>query len=110
MISKYDLTIHEAHQLLKKRELSSVELTKGVLERIHHVEDKVRCFVTITEDAALAQAREADERIKAGKLSPLTGIPALIKDNMCTRGVKTTCSSKMLGTSSRPMMLLWWRG
>ncbi len=96
MISKYDFTIHEAHQLLKKRELSSVELTKGVLERIHHVEDKVRCFVTITEDAALAQARDADERIKAGKLSPLTGIPALIKDNMCTRGVKTTCSSKML--------------
>ncbi len=96
MISKYDLTIHEAHQLLKKRELSSVELTKGVLERIHHVEDKVRCFVTITEEAALAQARKADELIKAGKLSPLTGIPALIKDNMCTRGVKTTCSSKML--------------
>ena len=102
MISKYDLTIHEAHQLLKKRELSSVELTKGVLERIHHVEDKVRCFVTITEDAALAQAREADERIKAGKLSPLTGIPALIKDNMCTRGVKTTCSSKMLGNFVPP--------
>ena len=96
MISKYDLTIHEAHQLLKKRELSSVELTKGVRERIHHVEDKVRCFVTITEDAALAQAREADDRIKAGNLSPLTGIPALIKDNMCTKGVKTTCSSKML--------------
>jgi len=96
MISKYDFTIHEAHQLLKKHELSSVELTKGVLERIHRVEDKVRCFVTITEDAALAQAREADERIKSGKSSPLTGIPALIKDNMCTRGVKTTCSSKML--------------
>jgi len=96
MISKYDLTIHEAHQLLKKRELSSVELTKGVLERIHHVEDKVRCFVTLTEDAALAQAKQADARIKAGEIFPLTGIPALIKDNMCTRGVKTTCSSKML--------------
>jgi aspartyl-tRNA(Asn)/glutamyl-tRNA(Gln) amidotransferase subunit A len=102
MISKYDLTIHEAHQLLKKRELSSVELTKGVFERIHHVEDKVRCFVTITEDTALAQAKDADERIKAGKLSPLTGIPALIKDNMCTRGVKTTCSSKMLGNFVPP--------
>jgi aspartyl-tRNA(Asn)/glutamyl-tRNA(Gln) amidotransferase subunit A len=96
MISKYDLTIHESHQLLKKRELSSVELTRAVLERIRHVEDKVCCFVTITEEAALAQAREADERIKVGKLSPLTGIPALIKDNMCTKGVKTTCSSKML--------------
>jgi len=97
MISKYDLTIHEAHQLLKKRELSSLELTKAVLDRIHHVEEKVRSFVTVTEDVALAQARQNDERIKAGKLSPLTGIPALIKDNMCTKGVKTTCSSKMLG-------------
>ena len=96
MISKYDLTIHEAHQLLKKRELSSVELTKAVLDRIRHVEDKVRCFVTLTEDAALGQAKQADERIKNGEILPLTGIPALIKDNMCTRGVKTTCSSKML--------------
>ena len=102
MISKYDLTIHEAHQLLKKRELSSLELTKAVLERIHQVEDKVRSFVTVTEDVALDQARQDDERIKAGKLSPLTGIPALIKDNMCTKGVKTTCSSKMLGNFVPP--------
>ena len=102
MVAKYDLTIQEAHQLLKKRELSSLELTKAVLDRIHHVEDKVRSFVTVTEDAAIAQARQADERIKAGKLSPLTGIPALIKDNMCTRGVKTTCSSKMLGNFVPP--------
>ena len=102
MIAKYDLTIHEAHQLLKKRELSSLELTKAVLERIHQVEDKVRSFVTVTEDVALAQARQNDERIKAGKLSPLTGIPALIKDNMCTKGVKTTCSSKMLGNFVPP--------
>jgi aspartyl-tRNA(Asn)/glutamyl-tRNA(Gln) amidotransferase subunit A len=102
MVTKYDLTIHEAHQLLKKRELSSLELTKAVLDRIHHVEDKVRSFVTVTEDVALAQARQADERIKAGKLSPLTGIPALIKDNMCTKGVKTTCSSKMLGNFVPP--------
>jgi len=102
MVAKYDLTIHEAHQLLKKRELSSLELTKAVLDRIHHVEDKVRSLVTVTEDIALAQARQADERIKAGKLSPLTGIPALIKDNMCTRGVKTTCSSKMLGNFVPP--------
>jgi aspartyl-tRNA(Asn)/glutamyl-tRNA(Gln) amidotransferase subunit A len=102
MVAKYDLTIHEAHHLLKKRELSSLELTKAVLDRIHHVEEKVRSFVTVTEDIALAQARQADECIKAGKLSPLTGIPALIKDNMCTGGVKTTCSSKMLGNFVPP--------
>ncbi len=93
---KYDFTIHEAHQSLKKREISSLELTQAVLERIHHVESGVHSFVTVTEDIALAQARQADERIKAGDISPLTGIPALIKDNMCTKGVRTTCSSKML--------------
>jgi aspartyl-tRNA(Asn)/glutamyl-tRNA(Gln) amidotransferase subunit A len=96
MMQKYDLTIHEAHQLLRRRELSSLELTKAVLERIAEVEHKVRSFMTVTEDIALTQARQSDERIKAGQLSPLTGIPALIKDNMCTKGVRTTCSSKML--------------
>ncbi len=95
-MQKYDLTIHEAHELLKKRELSSRELTGAVLERIHAVDTKVHAFVTVTDDVALVQAKKADERIKAGDISPLTGIPALIKDNMCTRGVKTTCSSKML--------------
>lgn len=102
MVSEYDLTIHEAHKLLKDRELSSLELTSAVLERIHQVEDKVHSFITITEDIALAQARQADAHIKAGKLSPLTGIPALVKDNMCTKGVRTTCSSKMLGNFVPP--------
>jgi aspartyl-tRNA(Asn)/glutamyl-tRNA(Gln) amidotransferase subunit A len=95
-MQKYDLTIHEAHELLKKRELSSRELTEAVLERIRAMDTNVHAFVTVTEDVALAQAKKADERIKAGNISPLAGIPALIKDNMCTRGVKTTCSSKML--------------
>jgi len=93
---KYDLTIHEAHQLLKKGEVSSLELTKAALERVDEVEDKLRSFVTVTRELALAQARQADERIKAGEFSPLTGIPAMIKDNMCTKGTRTTCSSKML--------------
>jgi len=93
---KYDLTLHEAHHLLTKREISSLELTQAVLERIHLVDSKVHAFVTVTEDAALTQAKQADERIRSRDVTPLTGIPALIKDNMCTRGVKTTCSSKML--------------
>ncbi len=63
---KYDITISQAHQLLKKGELSSLELTRAVLERIRAVEDKVHCFVTVTDDIALTQARQADERIKAG--------------------------------------------
>ena len=89
-------TIHEASQLLRSRQLSSVELTKACLERIRQVEPKVKAIVTITEELALKQAAQADKLLASSKGTPLTGIPALIKDNMCTKGIKTTCSSKML--------------
>ncbi|MFC1943422.1 Asp-tRNA(Asn)/Glu-tRNA(Gln) amidotransferase subunit GatA [Chloroflexota bacterium] len=90
------LTIHEAHRLLKSKQLSSVELTKACLERIHQVEPKVHAFVTVTDEPALKQAQKADELLAIGNTNPLTGIPVLIKDNMCTKGIPTTCSSKML--------------
>jgi len=90
------LTIHEAHKLLEEKQVSSVELTKVCLDRIQQVEPKVGAIVTVTEELALEQARKADELIADGDVNPLTGIPALIKDVMCTRGVRTTCSSKML--------------
>lgn len=96
MTNQNQFTIHEAHQLLKTRKISSVELTKTAFERIHRIEPDVKSLVTLTEEQALQQARRADQMIAEGKISPLTGIPAVIKDNMCTRGVKTTCSSKML--------------
>ena len=92
----YDLTIHQAHQLLKSKEVSSVELTKAVLKRIAEAEEKVRALVTVTEEIALLQAAQADQRIRAGDFTPLTGVPAVIKDNMCTKGIRTTCSSRML--------------
>ena len=90
------MTIHEAHRLLKTKQLSSVELTKACLERIRQVEPKVRALVTITDELALRQAQKADELIATGDISPLTGIPMVIKDNMCTKGIPTTCSSRML--------------
>ncbi|MFC2013542.1 Asp-tRNA(Asn)/Glu-tRNA(Gln) amidotransferase subunit GatA [Chloroflexota bacterium] len=96
MVNDNRLTINEAHRLLKAKELSSVGLTKAVLERIQQVEPKVRAFVTITDELALKQAQKADELIAGGNDNPLTGIPVLIKDNMCTKGIRTTCSSKML--------------
>ena len=91
-----NLTVLEARNLLDRGEVSSVELTRASLDRIDRVEDRVKAFVTVTEDVAFSQAREADRRIAAGDAAPLTGIPMQLKDNMTTRGVATTCSSRML--------------
>ena len=90
------LTIHEAHRLLEERQFSSVELTRACLDRIRHIDERVGAVVTVTEELALQQAEEADRRLATGDAGPLAGIPVLIKDNMCTRGVRTTCSSRML--------------
>ncbi|NQT73807.1 MAG: Asp-tRNA(Asn)/Glu-tRNA(Gln) amidotransferase subunit GatA [Chloroflexi bacterium] len=92
----HELTIHEAHDLLKKREISSVELTTAILDRIGQIDEKVDALLTVTDELAMVQAQKADELFKTGEVTPLTGIPAIIKDNMCTRGTRTTCSSKML--------------
>jgi len=98
----HQLTIHEAHGLLKTKQLSSVELTKACLERIRQVEPRVHALVTITDELALRQAQKADERIARGDTHPLTGIPVVIKDNMCTKGILTTCSSQMLANFVPP--------
>ena len=90
------LTIHEAHKLLRSKQVSSVELTKDVLARIQAVDPRVCAFVTTTAELALQQASQADKRIAEGNCRPLTGIPAAMKDLLCTKGIRTTCSSKML--------------
>ena len=92
----YKLTIHEARTLLDQRELSSVELAQSYLERIERLEPRVKAYVRVTPEQALKQAQQADALIARGEALPLTGIPLQIKDNMCTRGVTTTCSSRML--------------
>lgn len=98
----HQLTIHEAHDLLINKKISSVELTKAIIDRIQRVDAKVKAFVTVTADSALTQAEEADNKLAAGDMNPLTGVPALIKDNMCTKGILTSCSSKMLHNFKPP--------
>jgi aspartyl-tRNA(Asn)/glutamyl-tRNA(Gln) amidotransferase subunit A len=95
-MTPHQLTIHQAHELLKDKKLSSVELTRDCLERVKEVEPKVKALVTVTEELALKQAEDADRRIAKGDINPLTGVPVVIKDVLCTKGVRTTCSSKML--------------
>ena len=93
----HTLTIHEAHDLLTAKKISSVELTQAMLDRIHDVDPQVKSYVTVTDELALEQARGADERIAKGvNVTPLTGIPFSMKDCISTRGVRTTCSSKIL--------------
>lgn len=93
----YRLTAHELHEKLKNKEVSAVELAEAIYKRIGEVEEKVKAFVTLTKDQALAKAKYVDAKIARGDvIGPLEGIPVVIKDNMCTEGVLTTCSSKML--------------
>ena len=92
----YELTIHEAQELLREGEISAVELTQAIIERIVEVDNQVKAYLTITPELALEQAREADRRRAAGEDHPLLGIPLAIKDIICTKGVPTTCGSRIL--------------
>jgi aspartyl-tRNA(Asn)/glutamyl-tRNA(Gln) amidotransferase subunit A len=91
-----NLTIHEARSLLSSGQASSVELTRAYLEKIGRLEPKLMALTTVTAELAMQQAQEADMRIAGGTDGPLTGVPAVIKDVLCTAGVRTTCSSRML--------------
>ena len=90
-------------EIIKNKEISSAELTKSVFDRIKAVEGKVDAYLTLDEENAMKKAAEIDEKLAKGEeLSPLAGIPVGIKDNISTKGLRTTCASKMLGNYVPP--------
>lgn len=92
----YRLTIHEAHDRLVQKELTSVELTGAVFDRIEELNPALHAFLHLTRDAALEQARAADARRAQGEDTPLLGVPLAIKDVICVQGMPATAGSKIL--------------
>ncbi|MFH2038353.1 MAG: Asp-tRNA(Asn)/Glu-tRNA(Gln) amidotransferase subunit GatA [Chloroflexota bacterium] len=92
-----NLSVRKAHEMLVNKQISSVELTSAVLENIQRLDPKIKAYLTVTETHALEQALKADIRLNAKEnITPLTGIPYALKDCLSTRGIRTTCGSKIL--------------
>lgn len=92
-----ELTVHELKEKLAKKEITISEVTKSYIDKINEKEKEIGAFVTVLKEEAINQAKEIEEKVNCGKIeNALAGIPIGIKDNICTKGIKTTCSSKML--------------
>jgi aspartyl-tRNA(Asn)/glutamyl-tRNA(Gln) amidotransferase subunit A len=96
LMKLYQMTAHQLHQLLMRKEVTSREITEAVLRRVEEVEGRTHAYITLTPEMALEQAAAADRRIQKGEAGPMTGIPMAIKDVICTQGVRTTCGSHIL--------------
>lgn len=92
----YRLSISEARELLDKRKITAKELLNSIYQRIESVDSKVKAFITLSKDKAYEMADAAQKQTNEGRSLTIQGIPVAIKDNMCTKGIRTTCSSKIL--------------
>jgi aspartyl-tRNA(Asn)/glutamyl-tRNA(Gln) amidotransferase subunit A len=95
-------SVTEILQAIKKKKISASEITSEYFERIKASDGDLNCFITLTEEAALNTAKEIDKDISKNKFKPLSGLPIAQKDIFCTKGVKTSCGSKMLDNFISP--------
>ena len=98
----HEYTLTRLSELLRNREISSLELTECFLKRTDQLNPALNCYITVTADQALEQARQADVLLKQGNAGPLTGIPIAHKDIFCTDGIRTSCGSRMLDNFIAP--------
>jgi aspartyl-tRNA(Asn)/glutamyl-tRNA(Gln) amidotransferase subunit A len=92
----HQLTIHELQRKLRSGDITSADIVESVIQRIDAVEERIHSYITLLKDSARKEARRADEEIRKGNAKSLTGIPIAVKDLICTRGIRTTCGSKIL--------------
>ena len=102
MSALHDKSVAELAAALRARQVSSVEITRALLERVTRHQEALNAFISITAEAALLEAARADARLYAREGGPLTGVPIVHKDIFCTRGEKTTCGSRMLANFVSP--------
>jgi aspartyl-tRNA(Asn)/glutamyl-tRNA(Gln) amidotransferase subunit A len=95
-VDLFRITVSEARDLLIKRQITAIDLVRSLSERIDAVEERVKAFITLAKDSASRMAEEAQKKIDAGEGKSLLGIPLAIKDNMCTKDIRTTCASGIL--------------
>src|SRR4030043_2260868 len=97
MMELHSLTIHELHDLLVKKEVTSKEVTEALYRRIQEVEGKIKAYLLLTDEEAFRQADQVDRKISKGEgIGDLAGVPIGLKDILCTKGIRTTCGSKIL--------------
>lgn len=96
-MENYYLTAHEIKEKLAGKEMTCTDITESILSRAGEVEEKLNSFISLEKDSAISRAEEVDRYIAGGgEVNDMTGIPVAIKDNICTKNIKTTCASKML--------------
>ena len=92
-----ELTAVEISELIKNKELTTVEVTQSYLNRIKDVDSRINSFITVDEEKVMNRAKEVQQLIEEGKISSaIAGVPMAVKDNICTEGLRTTCGSKIL--------------